>query len=159
MQPDFVAAVLSGCQDQGIHTAVETTGACSWENMARVAKYADLVLLDIKLIDPELHLHWTGIPNQQILENASRLADLDVQIRVPLIPDITDTTDNIRQICSFMQQTGLKHIALLPYNASAGAKYEWLDLAYGIQGEPQTEAHLQDLIRIAHDAGLACEIV
>ncbi len=80
-------------------------------------------------------------------------------MRVPLIPDITDMPENIRGICDFMQRVGLRRIALLPYNASAGAKYEWLDLAHQVPGEPQSPGKLQALRAIAQAFGLEAVVV
>ena len=159
LQSAFTAAVLAGCRAQGIHTAVETTGACRWETMAVVAEHADLVLLDIKLVDDALHRRWTGVSNVAILENATRLDPERVQVRVPLIPEITDRAENLRQIVAFMGRAGLSRLALLPYNTTAGAKYEWLDRAYGLGGDVQSREHLQALGEIAREAGIACEIV
>jgi len=120
-QPDFAAAVLEGCRSQGIHTAVETCGACDWPRLEKLLRHTDLVLYDLKLIDPDQHRKWTGAGNRQILENARRLAGRNVQIRVPLIPGITDTDQNLHGIFDFLREVGLRHVALLPYNPSAPA--------------------------------------
>lgn len=159
LQAAFTVSVLAGCRREGIHTAVETTAACAWNTLEQVAQVADLVLLDIKLIDDRDHQHWTGSSNRQILANAAKLVSHNVQVRVPLIPEITDTPENIRGICDFMQRVGLRRIALLPYNASAGAKYEWLDQAYQVPGEPQSPGQLQALRAIAQAAGLDAVVV
>jgi len=159
LQPRFTAAVLAGCRAQGIHTAVETTAFCPWPVLKGVVDTADLVLMDLKLIDDAAHRRWTGVSNQLILANAARLAAYNVQVRVPLIPGITDTVENIGGICRFMKEVGLGRIALLPYNASASAKYEWLDRPYGVEGEPQSDAYLQELRDMALRAGLEAVIV
>lgn len=159
LQHAFTAAVLAGCHRQGIHTAVETAAYCPWPALQAVVSEADLILMDIKLIDEAAHRRWTGVSNQQILQNAARLAERNVQVRVPLIPGITDTVENIRGICQFMVGVGLKRIALLPYNASAGAKYEWLDRPYDIVSEPQPTACLDELRDLAVRAGLEAVIV
>ncbi len=91
MQPDFAEAVLRGCREAGIHTAIETCGACDWPTLERLADAADLVLYDLKLMDDAAHRRWTGASNRRILENARRLAGRNVQVRVPLIPGVTDT--------------------------------------------------------------------
>jgi pyruvate formate lyase activating enzyme len=152
-QVDFAAAVLDGCRSQGIHTAIETCGAASWPHLERLIKLSDLVLYDLKLIDEETHRRWTGVTNRLILDNAARLAPAqsdgrEVQIRVPLIPGVTDTEDNLRGIFAFMRRTGLKRVALLPYNPSAGAKYEWLCLPYEIQAEPQDADSLAGMVAL-----------
>ena len=150
VQADFAEAVLVGCRAYDIHTAIETSGACNWSKLEQLLKYSNLVLYDLKLIDEEEHIKWTGISNKQILDNASRLAGYNVQIRVPLIPNITDTGDNLRGIFAFMQKVGLHNVALLPYNTSANAKYEWLGLEYEIKGESQSKESLERMLEIAH---------
>ena len=156
-QSGFAAAVLSGCRELGIHTAIETCGACRWEHLAEVAEHADLVLFDLKLMDPDAHARWTGADNRRILENLDRLArarQRDVQVRVPLIPEITDTEENMRDIFARVRDLGLSSVALLPFNPAAGAKYEWLGMVCPVQGEPQSEAALAQLAGMARVMGL-----
>jgi pyruvate formate lyase activating enzyme len=157
-QVEFAAAVLAGCRRHGIHTAIETCGAHSWPRLERLVEHADLVLYDLKLLDGRQHRRWTGATNRQILANARRLAAYNVQIRVPLIPGITDTDDNLGSTFSFMADAGLTRVALLPYNPSAGAKYEWLDRPYEIVGESQSEERLAELIGLAQEAGLEATV-
>ena len=154
LQADFAAAVLAGCQALGIHTAIETCGASSWERLERLLDYTDLVLYDLKLMDEEEHRRWTGASNRQILSNAAQLAGRNVQVRVPLIPGITDTEENLLSIFSFMRDVGLPSVALLPYNPSADAKYEWLGLTYEIRGEPQSPEFLESFTDTARQLGL-----
>jgi pyruvate formate lyase activating enzyme len=158
LQPDFTAAVLAGCQAEGIHTCIETTGATPWRTLERLLKHTDLVLYDIKLMDAVEHRRWTGASNRAVLANAARLADYDVQVRVPLIPGITDTDQNLAAIFQFMSETGLRRVALLPYNAAAGAKYEWLGEDYTIGAEPQSKDALQRMKLMAEQAGLEAQI-
>jgi pyruvate formate lyase activating enzyme len=158
LQPDFSAAVLRACQERGIHTAIETCGAASWGRMERVAAHADLILYDLKLMDKVEHRRWTGASNRQILENARRLAGRNIQIRIPLIPGVTDTETNLRATFAFMREAGLGSAALLPYNTSAGAKYEWLDRDYGLEGQVQSEAELEAMLALARAEGLEATI-
>jgi pyruvate formate lyase activating enzyme len=152
MQPEFAAAILAGCRALGIHTAIETCGACNWSTLQGLLEYTDLVLYDLKLVDDVAHRRWTGNSNQRILDNVARLTGHNVQVRVPLIPGITDTEGNLSAIYDIMRQAGLSAVALLPYNPSAAAKYEWFDRAYQIEGEPQND----DLL--AHLAGMGCAL-
>ena len=154
VQPDFAVVVLRGCKAYGIHTAIETCGACNWDKLEQLLEYTDLVLYDLKLIDGEEHRRWTGISNKQILDNASRLSGHNVQVRIPLIPSITDDEKNLEGIFDFMRKSGLQSVALLPYNASASAKYEWLGLEYDIQGEPQSKESLERMTEIARQYNL-----
>jgi pyruvate formate lyase activating enzyme len=158
MQADFSAAILAGCQAAGIHTAIETCGACSWDRLARLLAHTDLVLYDLKLIDEAAHRRWTRVSNRQILDNARRLGDRGVQIRVPLIPGITDTEENLRGIFAFMRGVGLGRVALLPYNPAAGAKYEWLGESFEIEGKPQTDQMLETFVDWGRSEGLDVSI-
>lgn len=153
-QVEFAEAVLSACRAQGIHTAIETCGACSWAKLERLVAHCELVLYDLKIFDEQEHRLWTGAGNRQILENARRLAKYDVQVRVPLIPGITDTEENLGALFAFMADAGLRRVALLPYNPSAGAKYDWLDLAYTIDGTSQSEEQLAGLAELGRNMGL-----
>jgi pyruvate formate lyase activating enzyme len=136
-QVEFAEVVLAGCRSQGIHTAIETCGACNWPILERLLAHTDVVLYDLKLLDDQQHREWTGVTNRRILDNVRRLASYNVHVRVPLIPGITDTRENLSGIFAFMRGAGLHSVALLPYNPSAAAKYEWLGLTYDIAGAPR----------------------
>ncbi|NLD72589.1 MAG: glycyl-radical enzyme activating protein [Chloroflexi bacterium] len=160
MQPDFAEAVLRGCREAGIHTAIETSGACTWPVLRRLVEHTDLVLYDLKLHDDQAHRRWVGASNRQTLDNAVRLANTGahVQVRVPLIPGITDTQENLRDTFRFMRDAGLWNVALLPYNESAPAKYEWLDEPYTVTGERQPPAALAAILAMARDHGLDARV-
>ncbi len=157
MQPAFASAVLEGCRAEGIHTAVETCGACPWEVLERVAAHADLLLYDLKLMDDAEHREWTGASNRRILENAARLAGRNVQVRVPLIPGVTDTEGNLRAIFEFMLHVGLERVALLPFNAAAPAKYEWMGREFGFGESGRDDATLAGALGLALAQGLEAE--
>jgi len=158
MQPEFARAILAGCRAEGIHTAIETCGACTWSALERLLPYTDLILYDLKLFDEDAHRRWTGASNRRTLENARRLAGYPIQVRIPLIPGLTDTEDNLSAIFCFMRKAGLQSVALLPYNEAAPAKYEWLDRDYGIDGTKQTAEQLDALCAMAKDYGLEAVI-
>jgi len=153
-QVEFAEAVLKGCREQGIHTAIETNGASPWERLQRLLPHSDLVLYDLKLIDDAQHRRWTGASNRLVLENADKLKGRNVQVRVPLIPGITDTDENLRGIFAFMRSAGLSSVGLLPFNPSTAAKYEWLCLPCEIEGEPQSPQRLQQMLDLASAAEL-----
>lgn len=159
LQSDFALAILKGCKELNIHTAIETCGACSWDHLEKLLKYTDLILYDIKIMNEHEHIKWTGVSNRQILNNVKKLLDYNVHIRIPLIPGITDTDSNLYSIFSFMNQYGLLKAELLPYNFSASAKYEWLGLVYGIHAKPQDKAHLDRILEIAYQEGIEAIIV
>lgn len=159
-QADFAAAVLDACRREGIHTAVETCGACPWDRLEPLVRRSDLVLYDLKLMDDAAHRRWTGASNEPVLANARRLAacDLDVEVRVALIPRITATRANLTALFAFVAEIGLKRVALLPYNPSSSAKYEWLQRPYEVKGRTQSARHLRELARLAERAGLEVRV-
>ena len=155
-QADFAASILAGCRAEGIHTAIETSGACRWDVLGRLVNLADLTLYDLKLMDDAAHRRHTGASNRQILKNAGRLAGGNVRIRVPLIPGITDTDENLRGIFRFMLDAGLRHgvAVLLPYNPSSAAKYEWLGRSFPLEARTQSKERLAELIEMASSFGV-----
>lgn len=158
LQADFAHSILAGCRAAHLHTAIETSGACPWGQLAPLVRNADLVLYDLKLMDEAEHFRWTGVSNEQILENAARVPASRTQVRIPLIPGITDGEENLRDIFAFMRELGLPSVALLPYNPAAAAKYEWLGLPYEVTGEPQTQEQLAGLSGMARESGLELTI-
>jgi pyruvate formate lyase activating enzyme len=118
-QIDFLTALLQACKDHHIHTAVDTSGCAPPEDFARINGLVDLYLYDLKLMDEQIHVKLTGASNQLILENLSILAqhDLDIQVRVPLIPGITDTEENLDAILAYLDRLNkVNEVCLLPYN-------------------------------------------
>ena len=125
-QPEFAVEILKRCSSEGIHTAVETCGACGWDTLRPIADRSDLILYDIKLADTAEHRRWTGADNHNILENLRRLAAHKVCVRVPLIPGITDSAENLNSVEDLAAAAGISQVEHLPFNESAVAKYEWL---------------------------------
>ena len=80
---------------------------------------------DLKLIDSKAHRHFTGVENALILSNLRMLSSLGalMVIRVPLVPGVTDTAENLQAIAERSESAGLVRVDLLPYNRAAGGKY------------------------------------
>lgn len=161
MQADFAYNLLLGCKEHDIHTALETTGLAPWEVVSALAEVTDLLLYDVKLLDSGLHRKYTRVPNRLILENLRRLARSghSIQVRVPCIPGINDSLEHILSLALAVADMGIARIALLPYNAAAGAKYEWTGRRYALAHlETQPEAHLAALAKACEEAGLSAQI-
>ena len=127
LQLDFLAALLEGCRDAGIRTAVDTSGYAPREALERIVDTADMFLYDLKLIDAAAHTEYTGASNELILDNFVWLVQRGSRVipRIPLIPGVTDTTDNLRGIAGFISRLdGIDEVSLLPYNTIAEDKFE-----------------------------------
>ncbi len=130
MQPEFAMALLRACRDEGIGTAVETNLAYEWPVLEAALPLLDLVMADIKLMDPALHRQHVGLGNEQILDNARRLAQSGTPyiIRTPIIPGVNDSEAEISAIAAHVASLGghLMHYELLNFNPLGGSKYERL---------------------------------
>jgi pyruvate formate lyase activating enzyme len=124
-QPIFLTECLETCRERGLHTAVDTCGFASTGVVRRIAKLTDLVLFDLKHMDPEEHERHTGTDNRLILENLRALSDTDVEIwiRFPLIPEVNDGEANLDAMASFVDTLPRRHpLFVLPYHATGVAK-------------------------------------
>jgi pyruvate formate lyase activating enzyme len=133
LQTEFLRAVLKACKDHDIHTVVDTSGYVSFNNFSKIRPLVDLFLYDIKLMDTDRHIQYTGVPNQLILENMRELVKTGAQVtaRIPIIPWINDDMDNIRQTGEFLRSLGsLQEVNLLPYHRAATHKYQRLGSNY-----------------------------
>ena len=119
LQHEFAVELL---RQLPVHRAIETSGFATEEVFTRVIAEVDYVMMDIKLADPEAHRRYTGVDNAPILRNFEilRQSGKPYLVRVPLIPDITDTPENLAKIATVV---GDSPTELLPYNRMAGAKY------------------------------------
>ena len=123
-QAAFAAEVIQ--QLEGIHVTLDTSGFGSQPDFRLLAGLSDLVLFDLKLMDPALHRQFTGQDNGPVLWNLDFLAALAVPriIRVPLVPGVTDTDENLRAVAEAVRYLpNLLRVELLPYNRAAGGKY------------------------------------
>lgn len=110
LQAPFVSAFLKELKSRGIHTALDTSGQCSRAYLDMLLPYSDLVLYDVKEIDPERHRRFTGSGNETILDNllhvagliGSRVMPRELWIRTPVIPGATDNAETINGIGAFI---------------------------------------------------------
>lgn len=128
---DYVPLLLEALKKEGVHTAIQTNGVFNWpEFKAKLLPWLDLIMFDVKLIDPKMHLKYTGQENHIILENLTRLVEErrgKVVPTTPLIPDITATNENLMAISKLYQALGIERCVLLPYNPTGFSKAENID--------------------------------
>lgn len=114
---------------KGINICIETSGYAESGVFKQVLDAVDYVIMDIKLADSSLHKKYTGVSNELILKNFELLkkSSKPYIIRTPLIPNITDTENNLRKIKDII---GNSKWETLPYNNLAGAKYKMLGMDF-----------------------------
>ena len=131
-QPEFLWHLFRRCQKSAIHTCLDTCGFVQTEVLQRVLEHTNMVLYDIKHMDPVRHRELIGVDNRLILENARMIAaqGKPMIIRLPLIPGHNDSEQDIKALAEFMTALGLKRIDLLPYHSLGKEKYARLGLEY-----------------------------
>ncbi len=125
LQSKELIECLKELQRNKIHTCIETCGYCDSNTFKEIIKYCDYVIMDLKIMNEEEHIKYTKQSNKIILDNASYLMKnhSNYLFRTPLIPNITDTKDNLNEIKEFIQDSNWEHI---PNNPLAYLKYEQL---------------------------------
>lgn len=161
-QFEFLNTVATKCKDLDIHTALDTSGYCAFKILNWLGKVIDLFLYDLKFIDNEIHTVYTGVSNEMILDNLTRLARLKhkIIIRIPVIPDITDTDKNIEQICEHLTSLReIKEIVLLPYMKMGEDKYRRLKRECKLKNTPvPTEERLNEILKKVKTYGFKVKI-
>lgn len=151
-QPDFCLALLKAAKDRGINTCLDTNGYAKWEIYEKMIDDVDWFLWDIKNMDPQVHKDWAGVSNERILENAMRIAQrAKMRIRVPIIPDVNDSDENLRKTAEFVESLGpnVDGVDLLPYHPYAGAKYRLFCLDYPFpMGEGYDEDRVIEIMKV-----------
>ncbi len=129
-QPEFTIELLKRCKDNGIHTAVDTTGYVKWENIEKVLPYTDLFLYDLKCMDSALHKQVIGVPNELILENAVKIAGAGGRfwMRIPVIPLLNDSEEHFEKYSAFLSKIrdSVDLVQLLPYHKMGVSKHDRL---------------------------------
>ncbi len=164
LQIDFLTELFEKAKAHGIHTALDTSGIIYNENNAalmkkfdRLIQSVDLVLLDIKHIDPEKHKELTSQPNDQILAFARYLDrnNIPVWIRHVVVPGITDNEEYLTKLGEFLATlNNIKALDILPYHTMGVVKYENLGIDYPLKGVPaltKEQGHAaREIVRAAY---------
>ena len=125
LQIDFLREILKKCKNNNINTAVDTAGAIPWKYFESIIPYTDLFLYDIKAFNSNVHKEFVGISNELILNNLKKLFEHEatVSIRIPIIPTVNDTVEEMRKIKEFLTPYKPINIELLPYHKMGEHKY------------------------------------
>jgi pyruvate formate lyase activating enzyme len=156
LQWEFATEVLKACKQEGIHTALDTCGYARREVLDHVLEFVDLLLYDIKHLNPEHHRWGTGKSNLLILENARMAAPMiRVWLRFPLIPGYNDAEENLRGLGELAVGLGVEKISLLPYHKAGELKYKRLGRKFPFRlTEPPGERHIQEAKRFLETFGV-----
>lgn len=138
LQWEFVRDFLKCCRDLNIQTALDTCGFVKRQILDKILDFCDLVLYDLKLADSLLHKKYTGADLDLILENAHYISGrrIPMWIRIPVVPNYTDTPANIRDIARIIRSLdSVKRVDLLSYHRLGESKYIGLGMKYQMETE------------------------
>jgi pyruvate formate lyase activating enzyme len=160
LQIDFAEGFCSDCRGAGLSVAVETCGAVPFASFRRVLPFLDLVLYDVKAIDPSLHKSWTGSENGSILVNLEKLRESGTPVipRIPVVPEHTALASNVRQIAAHLEGR-FEEVHLLPYHGWGESKGDLIDRPRpALRIGPPTEEEMRAIGKIFEERGILARV-
>ena len=167
LQLDFLLDLFKECKKHGIHTTIDTSGAPFSRRPQFLVKldelltYTDLILLDLKHIDPEKHKMITGMTNEHILDFARYLSEkqVPVWIRHVLVPALTDFDEDLHRLGDFIKTlNNVQKIEVLPYHKMGVYKWEKLGLDYKLTDvespSPERVEYARNILNASINANL-----
>jgi len=122
---NYINQLVKELKKEDIHVCIETSGYYNREKFYEfILPYIDLIYFDLKIYNPKLHARYCKVSNERILENFEDLVknkSIEILPRIPIIPGITDTNENLSNLANYLKSLNVKKIGLLPYNPL------WLD--------------------------------
>jgi pyruvate formate lyase activating enzyme len=161
VQFDFLLEFLRASKQAGLNTVIETCGAFAWDKFEELLPYLDIIYFDLKAAEPDDHKRLTGAGNERILANARRLATSgkDVVFRIPLVPEMTATDDNISGLIRLLKELGQEEVHLLPYHKMGESKLGRIESTQEELGvEPMSEERIAEIRARFEAAGLTVAI-
>jgi pyruvate formate lyase activating enzyme len=125
MQPIFTKALLEAAKSEGIHVAIETNMTLPWKIVEPVIFACDLVMMDMKLWQDDLHIKWTGGSNRYVQENILKISRINkpMIVRTPIVPTVNDQEEEINHIAQFVSNfNNILYYELLPYHPLGQSK-------------------------------------
>ena len=160
---DFALELIEACKKEGISTAVETNLNFPFESIKELLGSVDLIMCDLKIFDDEEHKKHTGVSNSNIKANLKMIDSLgvDIIVRTPLIPGVTDSAENISAIADFIKTlSNLRRYELLNFNPLGEGKYKALEKENTFEKcRPFDEDVLKNLESVAKSNGIKVKVV
>jgi pyruvate formate lyase activating enzyme len=146
MFPEYLMKVIQKLKEEHIHINIETCGQFDFERAEPLLPLLDIIFYDLKLMDSNKHKKYIGIDNKTILNNFKKLNQVfqNIQVRIPLIPSVNDDIENIKEICTFLLESGHQTVHLLPYHSMGNSKARRIDFNQKIfKVEPHSKSQIE----------------
>ena len=137
VQSDYVLELFKLCKQEGIHTALDTSGYIFNGKVKEILEYTDLVLLDIKALDKEIYKDLTRVELDNTLKFLNYLQEIKkvVWIRHVVVPNITDDNKLLEETAKFLSKfDNIELVEILPYHTLGVFKYKELGIEYPLEG-------------------------
>jgi len=156
LQWQFVHRLLRACKQRHLHTALDTCGYTQWPILKKVMEHVDLVLYDIKHMNPALHKKATGKSNRLILHNVRMIPpQTKVWLRLPLIPGFNDSEENLTELSRLGREIGAEKVSILPYHRLAEGKCRQLGMQRRMSHiQSPSEKQLREIQALIESFGL-----
>lgn len=162
VQARFVAEFFRLCHEHGLHTCLDTSGAVWNENVRETLAHTDLVMLDIKTLDDELHPRLTGMSreNNQALLDYLEEQHKPTWIRHVLVPELTDDDSRLHALAAYVARYRcVERVELLPYHTMGEYKYDELKIPYPLKGTAPLAAERKAAAAAIFQRYVNCPIV
>ncbi len=158
LQDAFIIETAKILHEDKIHVALDTAGFVPWEDLKKIIENVDMVLYDIKAADPRIHKEYTGVDNRLILENAEKIACMNVPmiIRLIIVPGINDSYEEVMRRLQFIKTLGeaVKQVDLLKYHKLGESKRVGLGIKNKMEGTSELSDKVAlEYLKIAQDMG------
>ena len=159
--PEFTLELVRKCKENYIHTAIDTCGYVTSPDGIKALEEADLLLFDVKGIEPEAHLRNTGVSNEPIMKNLRHLAAMGkpLIIRVPVIPGYTDSEETLRAIAELLSQLkSVNRVDIMAVHEYGKVKYDQLGKEYLLNVQPIPPERQEEIRKLFVSYGLNAQL-
>jgi len=158
LQAEFLAELFKQLKKHNVHTAIDTGGYADVSEIDRLLSYTDLVLLDIKSLNPKTHIDLTAVKQDKTLEFAEYLNKkrIPVWIRHVVVPGITDSDEDITALAEYLKWfSNIERVDLLPFHKIGEHKWETMGLPYSLKDTPVPDKEKMERLREIAKTGVS----
>jgi pyruvate formate lyase activating enzyme len=158
--PAWLEETLARCKGEALSTAIDTAGNVPYEVFTALLPLTDLFLFDVKFFDARRHSAATGVSNERILANLTRLSEAGarVWVRIPVVAGYNADLMELRRIAEFLAdlpgRAMIERVDLLPYHSYGTGKYESLGLSCELTGAALDAGFMDEALRVFAGYGL-----
>lgn len=146
LQSEYVYECAKRLQELGIHVSIDTALLAPWETIEKICQVSDLLLVDIKAINDELHFENTGVHNKQIIENIRKLKTHNqaIWVRLPQVHNENVAFEDLKRRIQFVKKIKqiVKRVDVLPYHNLGVGKYQSMNFPYAIKNGELTDKEI-----------------